>query len=340
MDGCRLQSSLVVLLMAGVTFAAGAGGEPFARQNKTPEGKVETTLKYDTWVWDAEAWLLTAEPSDPNADESIRQAVRAALRVNSGRPVLWVHLKLKLERLAKLIGGFDPNNPHLSAEAFAGLVAGKMPGITPAAPAGRIRSDGPNRYLDQNLIFRLPERASSIEVDVGTSRQLPVAMFSMSRLLLGTDSVFPWVRPSGATSALDVLTGYARKLNLKPLERNHVRFFEQPQGFVSQALDIDLVTGKLILYPGTRDTWAPQEATPSPDDVRRIRDAFASEAFRRTPEQNDKLGADGASYLIEVNLNGSYRWKLHYAPDDETLKSITSLCKGIASRVRATANAR
>jgi hypothetical protein len=62
-------------------LVGGEKGEPNADQMKMPEGKVETTLKYDTWLWDAEAYFLLSEPNGLNADEETRQAIRSAYRV-------------------------------------------------------------------------------------------------------------------------------------------------------------------------------------------------------------------------------------------------------------------
>jgi hypothetical protein len=130
---------------------------------------------------------------------------------------------------------------------------------------------------------------------------------------------FPKIPDGTATMALPIIASYAKKLNLKPLEKNHLRFFVQPMGYVQGAIDVNLVSGNFISYPGTRDTSKPLTNTINYRGLTELRAIFTSKDFLDIPSQNKKVGADGSSLVIEVDINDSYKWICHWSADDKNL---------------------
>jgi hypothetical protein len=130
---------------------------------------------------------------------------------------------------------------------------------------------------------------------------------------------FPRIPAETAARALPIIASYAKKLNLKPLEKNHMRFFTQPMGYVSEAIDVNLTSGNFITYPGTRDTGQPLTNTIDSKGLTELRKIFTSKDFLDIPSQNRKMGADGVSLVIEVDINDSYKWICHWSADDKNL---------------------
>lgn len=144
------------------------------------------------------------------------------------------------------------------------------------------------------------------------------------------NEIFPNIKPIIATYALSVITSYANQLDLQPLEKNHMRLFDQPRGIVLEAVDVNLVTGDLTLYPGTHDKGETRKTIINSKDLAELNAVLTSEEFFSVPQQNRKIGADGSSYIIEVDVNDTYLWKIHWATDDpnliNTIFKINSIC--------------
>jgi hypothetical protein len=130
--------------------------------------------------------------------------------------------------------------------------------------------------------------------------------------------IFPKIS-TGTSIALTAITYYANQRDLQPLKTNHLRVFLQPAGIVSEAVDVNLSTGDLILYPGTHDQGDARKTTISPKDLADLRGVLVSKEFLKVPQQNRKIGADGSSDIIEVDIDGSYTWKIHWVTDDPNL---------------------
>ena len=130
---------------------------------------------------------------------------------------------------------------------------------------------------------------------------------------------FPRI-PEGTTArALPAIAFYAKKLGLKPLSKNHMRFFVQPMGIVSQAIDVNLVSGDFISYPGTHDKEQPKTNSINSKDLSELCNMLVSKEFLDIPSINRKMGMDGSSLVIEVDFNDSYKWISHWSADDKNL---------------------
>jgi len=130
------------------------------------------------------------------------------------------------------------------------------------------------------------------------------------------NDIFPKIKPIRATGALSWITGNAKTKELEALQVNHMRYFSQPWGIVSQCVDVNLVTGEIISYPGTHDTTNVLKAIISSKELKDIRDVLTSKEFIRVPQRNNRSGIDGSSDIIEVDIDGSYLWKIHWMTED------------------------
>ena len=130
------------------------------------------------------------------------------------------------------------------------------------------------------------------------------------------NNVFPEIKPIAPTIALTWIKSYAKQRDLQPLSKNHMRYFEQPNGTVSEAVDVNLITGDLTLYPSTHEKGTARKITIDPEDLAELREILTSKEFLDIPQQNRKFGMDGHSNIIEVDIDGSYLWKMHWCTED------------------------
>jgi hypothetical protein len=130
------------------------------------------------------------------------------------------------------------------------------------------------------------------------------------------NGIFPKIEPIRPIPALFSVNYYAKQRNLQPLSKNHLRFFEQLNGIVSEAVDVNLITGDLTLYPPTHDKGTARKTTVNPEYLAELREILTSKEFLGIPQQNEKFGMDGHSDIIEVDMDGSYLWKIHWVSED------------------------
>ena len=137
--------------------------------------------------------------------------------------------------------------------------------------------------------------------------------------------VFPRIDAGQSPGILPFLATYAREQGLKPLQPNHVRLFVQPMGIISSAFDVDLESGALTRYPGTHDKPGIRKSVLDAASLKVVRETLTSEAFRNFPEQSSKAGLDGCSYLIEVDREKKYLWRLRWQPDEPVFQMLDKL---------------
>ena len=126
-----------------------------------------------------------------------------------------------------------------------------------------------------------------------------------------------------ASAAIDRIVTFAQEMGMHELKANHARYFVQPHGYVSCAVDVDLATAALIGYPRTSDSRPKLSfQTAEVETCDRLKLILNSEAFVNIPSKIASSGCDGASYLIEANLEGVYYWKCHWVPKDQTFWEI------------------
>ena len=141
----------------------------------------------------------------------------------------------------------------------------------------------------------------------------------------GYQHTFPRIDAGKYPGILPLLATYAKEQGLKPLQPNHVRLFVQPVGIISSAFDVDLESGALTRYPGTHDKQGIRKSVLDAASLKAVREAVTSEAFRNLPEQSSKAGLDGTSYLIEVDREKKYLWRLRWQPDEPVFQMLAKL---------------
>jgi len=146
----------------------------------------------------------------------------------------------------------------------------------------------------------------------------------------GYQEIFPRMNPKLRPSSLDWIASYAKEQGMQPLKQNHMRFFDQPLGIIGWAVDIDLTTGRLIRYPGTQEKGGHLEISADTERLEKLNSLLRSDAFGRLPQEGPKLGLDGYSYIVEVDIDGTYSWEFHWVPDDKTFGEIAQLLEDMS----------
>lgn len=149
---------------------------------------------------------------------------------------------------------------------------------------------------------------------------------------LEPDVVFPNIKSVYRAGNLQFIEAYCRKRSIRQLDKDCVRLFCQPMGFVAEAIEIDLIHRQLTVYPGTYSKNVIVQTTLNEEQNAEIRELVTSEEFQEIPTENEKIGRDGISYLVEVSTNNVYFWKLHWSPEDKefmkVVDHIQSLSRG------------
>jgi hypothetical protein len=101
-------------------------------------------------------------------------------------------------------------------------------------------------------------------------------------------------------------------------------------GFVAEAIEIDLIHRQLTLYPGTHSKKDIARIQLDEDRTAQIRALVTSEEFQGIPAENEKIGMDGASYLIEASIDNVYFWKLHWVPEDKEFMKVVDYMQSLA----------
>jgi hypothetical protein len=142
--------------------------------------------------------------------------------------------------------------------------------------------------------------------------------------------IFPHIKTVYRMGELRWIKAYCKKCGIRRLGRNRVRLFMQPAGYVDEAIEIELTQGELTVYPGTHSDKEICHTLVSEGEVATIRTLVTSPEFEHIPAENKTMGYDGISYLLEVHLDGTYSWKLHWFPDDKEFFKIVDYMGDLA----------
>lgn len=174
-----------------------------------------------------------------------------------------------------------------------------------------------------------PDEPASAES--GRSKMLQAAEVNKVEPL-EPDVVFPHIKSVCRAGNLQFIEAYCRKRGIRQLDRDCVRLFCQPMGFVSEAIEIDLTHRQLTVYPGTHSKKEIVQTPLDEEQTAEIRGLVTSEEFQEIPTENEKIGRDGISYLVEASTDNVYFWKLHWSPEDKEFMKVANYIRSLARR--------
>ena len=271
-------------------------------------------------VRDLLAEIIYSKKLRDGIDEKIKKGIQEAFDKNEGRKLLLVSLKFDIDKF--YVDSREHNPDTFDLEIYATPIYLRTK-IKPIVLLNEHGNDWQGNYIKQELIYVLPEHSPTDitlfadNVELAKFKFFGEPAIMLMEKALEQNSAFPKIKLVATTRAFQSLTSYAKTRDLKPLEKNHMRYFQQPKGYVSQCIDINLDTGEILVYPGTHETIETFKAIISSEELKEIRDLLTSKDFIRVPQQNDKFGFDGCSNIFEVDIDGSYLWKIHWSTQDE-----------------------
>jgi hypothetical protein len=302
---------------------------PAAYDVTITEGKILPT-SIDNCIREIMGEIFFSKPTRVDIEDNIRKAIESAFGGKEKGMVLWVNMTIDTDKLLNAFRKNDPNIKTIDKNSINELLkTSNSQSIVLEPKEGK---DWQGRFLKQDIILNLKEKQSSQIIFAGRVRLIDFAFtyglypFITSGARQQND-IFPNIRPIKATSALSSITFYAKTINMQALRTNHMRFIVQPRGIVTEAIDVNLVTGDSIIYPGSNNRGSPREMTISSSDVKEIGNMLTSNEFLSIPQQKTMTGADGTSYFIEVDIDGSYLWKCHWETDDPNYINIIEKLK-------------
>jgi len=68
------------------------------------------------------------------------------------------------------------------------------------------------------------------------------------------------------------------------------------------------------------------------EQTEEIRALMTSEEFQQIPTENEKIGMDGTSYLVEASIDNVYSWKLHWSPEDKEFMKVVDNIRSLAGK--------
>jgi len=152
---------------------------------------------------------------------------------------------------------------------------------------------------------------------------------------LESDVVFPQIKSVYRAGNLQFIEAYCRKHGIRQLDKDCVRLFCQPMGFVAEAIEIDLIHQQLTVYPGTYSKNVIAQTPLDEEQTVEIRALVTSEEFQEIPTENEKIGRDGISYLVEASTDNVYFWKLHWSPEDKEFIKVVDHIRSLAREKNA-----
>jgi hypothetical protein len=135
------------------------------------------------------------------------------------------------------------------------------------------------------------------------------------------ERTFPKIKAQHHAGGLGWIAGYCEDKGIGQAKPNTLRYFHQPLGNVDRAIEVNLRTGRIIVYPSDYDEdgqkIVQQLACP---ELTALKAVLRSRRFADLPLENPGSGDDGYSILIESTLDRHYVWKLHWCPDEDFLE--------------------
>ncbi|MCY2989543.1 MAG: hypothetical protein NTY19_16955 [Planctomycetota bacterium] len=131
---------------------------------------------------------------------------------------------------------------------------------------------------------------------------------------------FPKIKTHHGAGGLHWIEIYCKEMGIGQIKPNTLRYFHQPWGIVAKAIEVDLTTGKMIVYPPTHDKGEKIVQQLTPQQLADLKSILRSPRFTSLPMENPVSGMDGYSILIESTLDEKYLWKLHWIPGEDFLK--------------------
>lgn len=135
------------------------------------------------------------------------------------------------------------------------------------------------------------------------------------------ERTFPKIKTHYGAGGLDSIAAYCEDKGIGQAKPNTLRYFHQPLGDVDRAIEVNLNSGRTIIYPSGYDKdgqkIVQQLACPK---LTALKAVLRSRRFADLPLENPVFGDDGYSILIESTLDRHYVWKLHWSPDGNFLK--------------------
>ena len=136
---------------------------------------------------------------------------------------------------------------------------------------------------------------------------------------------FPRIPVGDRPASLGLIEGYARNNGWAPLRRDTFRFLLQPMGVVGEAYEIDLVSGKAVVFPPMLQNVSLKECQLSDEGLRQLRQLLGSGEFRRLKPLDSKVGLDGTTWFMEADLGGEYQWLVRWQPEEQVLEAVRKI---------------
>nr|MBP7635061.1 hypothetical protein [Candidatus Ozemobacteraceae bacterium] len=133
---------------------------------------------------------------------------------------------------------------------------------------------------------------------------------------------FPRIPAGERPASLALIEGYARNNGWAPLRKDTFRFILQPMGVVGEAYEIDLVSGKAVVFPPMLQNVPLKERQLSDAGLRQLRQLLGSDEFRGLKPLDSKVGLDGTTWFMEADLGGGYQWLVRWQPEEQVLNAV------------------
>ncbi|HOT28142.1 MAG TPA: hypothetical protein PLU72_08120 [Candidatus Ozemobacteraceae bacterium] len=162
-----------------------------------------------------------------------------------------------------------------------------------------------------------------------------IALFAKNNFTDNSDAVgdeaatlFPRIGTEDRKTALSFIASYGINQGWKPLPKNTLRILIQPMGTVSGAFEVDLESGRAIAFPPTHFNVPRAELHLNTTVLKELRRLLESTEFRNLKSRGSKVGLDGTTYFLEVDMDDRYQWLLHWQPEEFIIKAIAELVSG------------
>ncbi len=142
---------------------------------------------------------------------------------------------------------------------------------------------------------------------------------------VSTPQLFPRIAAEKQPAGLAVISTYGKSHNWKALAKDTLRLVIQPMGTVSAAYEVNLKSGQAKVFPGSGQSGQQQTFALGDDEMQSLMQTINSTTFKGLAEQSNKIGLDGITYFLEIDLEDNYRWLWRWQPDEPEIRALIEL---------------
>lgn len=132
---------------------------------------------------------------------------------------------------------------------------------------------------------------------------------------------------------LDWFRAYATEKKIGKLKEGSIRVLYMGQGAVDQAIEIDLETGAIIVWPSVHSDDPPIRGKLALNRQLRLKRCLVEKDLEAIPFHEERLVLGGTAYLLEYRHENGYFYRVAREPQNGYFRSLVELVDAMAAPI-------